>query len=222
MTTIADLTISASEFVLSRTLQEHPDAIVSVERVVTVSEASVTPYFWVTNGNFEEFEALLGDDPTVREFERLEDDGDERFYRATWTESVRPLTYVLRDAEGAILDAVAKGGTWRIRAMFPDDEELSEFHEFCAAYDLNFDLDRIFREHDADAATRYLTNDQRRILAVAQAMGYFEIPRRATLAEVAEELGVSTQAASKRLRRAHGSVVEEVLTAGPAEVEPPS
>ena len=176
MTTIADLTAPASEFVLSWTLQEHPEAVVAVERVVAISDSAVTPYFWVSDGHAERFEGLLTDDPTVEAFAVLEAEEDERFYRARWTEKVRPLTYVLRDAEGTILHAVAKDGTWWIRALFPDDEDLSRFHDFCATYDISFDLDSIFSEHETPVITRYLTDPQRHILAVAHEMGYFEVP----------------------------------------------
>lgn len=46
-----------------------------------------------------------------------------------------------------------------------------------------------------------LTTRQRETLRLAADRCYFEIPRRATLADLADELGVSDQAISERLRR---------------------
>jgi len=47
-----------------------------------------------------------------------------------------------------------------------------------------------------------LTDKQREVLDTAREMGYFEVPRDATAAEIAEELDISPQAVSERMRRA--------------------
>lgn len=58
-----------------------------------------------------------------------------------------------------------------------------------------------------------LTERQRECLAVAFREGYFEVPRRATLAEVAESLGVDKSTASETIRRGSARVMEWFLVA---------
>jgi len=58
-----------------------------------------------------------------------------------------------------------------------------------------------------------ITDKQRRALELACEAGYYETPREATLAEVAEELGISPSAASQRLTAAETTLVRSLLEA---------
>ena len=53
-----------------------------------------------------------------------------------------------------------------------------------------------------------VTERQRECLETAQRLGYFEVPRESTLAEVAEELGVDKSTASETLRRGSARVLD--------------
>ena len=57
-----------------------------------------------------------------------------------------------------------------------------------------------------------LTPGQREALVAALEAGYYEIPTNATTNEIAETIGISQQALSKRLRWAHGSPANHALT----------
>ncbi|MFC6954754.1 helix-turn-helix domain-containing protein [Halorubellus litoreus] len=63
----------------------------------------------------------------------------------------------------------------------------------------------------SESADGVLTARQRECLDVALHSGYFEVPRRATLAEVAEALDVDKSTASVTLRRATNRIVEWFL-----------
>jgi hypothetical protein len=52
-----------------------------------------------------------------------------------------------------------------------------------------------------------LTGAQREAIRVAADRGYFKVPREVSLKEIAEQLGVSEQAVSQRLRRGLGNLV---------------
>ncbi|WP_160134738.1 helix-turn-helix domain-containing protein [Halococcus salsus] len=56
-----------------------------------------------------------------------------------------------------------------------------------------------------------MTTEQQTALTEAAKAGYYEIPRSATAVEVAEQLGISHQALSERLRRAHSQLVDTHL-----------
>lgn len=58
-----------------------------------------------------------------------------------------------------------------------------------------------------------LTGKQHVTLAAAVDMGYFQVPRQADQSDLADELGVTEQAVSERLRRACETVVAEAVEA---------
>jgi predicted DNA binding protein len=60
-----------------------------------------------------------------------------------------------------------------------------------------------------------LTDTQRETIQLAHELGYYDIPRDVTMADLASELDVSQQALSKRLRRAHETITQHLLAGGP-------
>jgi predicted DNA binding protein len=68
--------------------------------------------------------------------------------------------------------------------------------------------------HTADR-DQLLTDRQRNYLLVAHNHGYFDVPRDATLAEVADALGVDPSSASETIRRATDRVVADFLMRQP-------
>jgi predicted DNA binding protein len=70
-------------------------------------------------------------------------------------------------------------------------------------------------ELERQPSGRYgLTDEQYEALVEAYQRGYFEVPLGITLAELAEELGVSHQALSERVRRGTGALVDDTLLIG--------
>lgn len=64
----------------------------------------------------------------------------------------------------------------------------------------------------ADRRASLLTDRQRECLAAAHRRGYFDVPKRCTLAELAADLGVDKSTASETIRRATDRVVAQFLT----------
>lgn len=98
---------------------------IEIKRVVAGTER-VTPYFWASGGNFEEFEAALRDDETIAVILTVEkQEGDERFYRVTWEANVENLMTGISDAKATVLEAVSGGGEgWELK-VFPSRGALS-------------------------------------------------------------------------------------------------
>lgn len=70
--------------------------------------------------------------------------------------------------------------------------------------------DRMGRDrHEANDSTGALPAEERETLRVALEKGYFEVPRAASLVEVADELGRSDVEVSQQLRRGMGDVLRE-------------
>ena len=99
---------------------------------------------------------------------------------------------------------------------FPDHGRLTEFDEFLTEHDIDIQVDRIYTQTEDDQREYAydLTDEQREALASAVRRGYFEVPRGATLSDLAEELGITRQAASERVRRGANAVLRGVLMEG--------
>ena len=75
-------------------------------------------------------------------------------------------------------------------------------------------LDSIY-EMNAERYGRYgRTAEQSETLVVAVTQGYFDVPRGATMDDLAAELGVSRQAVPERLRRAHKGLIRNTMAFG--------
>ncbi|WP_415378941.1 helix-turn-helix domain-containing protein [Halosimplex sp. TS25] len=81
------------------------------------------------------------------------------------------------------------------------------------------DADDRFAGAGGDSNGDSLTGPQHDAVRTAYEMGYFEIPRTASLEDVAAELGISASSCSERLRRAQTHLVETHVEAEPRPVE---
>lgn len=211
MPTIVSGTVPASDLALNHSLEQLPALQFEIERIVTSGDDALMPMLWVRGSQREDIEQTLGADPTVDNVELLGDFEAEWLFRMEWVDHVDLIVQMLTNSEATILDAVGQGTAWKLRVLYPRRSLFSRTHDFCEEHNLAFDVSTI-RELDEDPAGRYgLTSAQYEILAAASDHGYFEVPREVSLAELADDLGITHQAASERLRRATDALVEDVL-----------
>lgn len=217
MSTIAELTLPADEFALRRTLEAVPDLEVEVERVVAYDPDHVMPYVWFSTAteHLETLDDALRDDPSVESVELLTDLESERLYRMHWVEDVAVMLHVLTEEGATVLEASGERSHWRFRILFPERDALSRTYDFVDEQGLTADVEKIHELED-DRHGRYgLTDAQHETLVAALENGYYEIPRAVDMEELSVDLGVSHQALSERLRRAHRTLVEAAITIGP-------
>lgn len=99
---------------------------------------------------------------------------------------------------------------WVQTGWFADRAAFDEFRTFWQRND-GFALRRLTHDREPEAPGDGLTDPQREALRTAYEMGHFEIPRAASLDEVAAELGITASALSERLRRAQTRLVETTV-----------
>jgi len=214
MATVVRGAVPASEFTLNHTLEALPEMEVECERIVDSGDEAVMPLLWARYAGREEVEAAFEDDPSVDNVTCISDLEDELLYRMDWIDHVDLLLQMLTNSEATILDAYGHVDRWKLRVLYPEREGFSATHEFCEDHGLGFDVASI-REIEGEPAGRFgLTESQYRALVLAAEHGYYEVPRETELAELADELDISHQAVSERLRRATGSLVEDTLLVG--------
>ncbi|RKD94943.1 helix-turn-helix domain-containing protein [Halopiger aswanensis] len=217
MSTIAKIAIPAAEFALRHTLEESGDVDVEIERVVAYDPDHVMPYVWFSGdeSTLSAVDERLEADPSVEAFELLTDLDDERLYRMNWVDDVTVMIHLLTEEKATVLDAWVEGTQWQFRVLFPERESLSNVYEFATDEGMSLSIQKIHRVEE-DRHNRYdLTDAQYETLVAALERGYYEIPRGMDMENLSNELGVSHQALSERLRRAHRTLVEEVVSIGP-------
>jgi predicted DNA binding protein len=64
------------------------------------------------------------------------------------------------------------------------------------------------------ALQELLTDRQREVISVAAELGYFEVPREATLSDVADEVGLEKSTVGEHLRRGMGHIAEMLAERG--------
>lgn len=219
MPTIVSGTVPASDLALSHSLEALPELLFEVERIVTSGDDALMPMLWVRGGSRAEIESTLGEDPTVDDVDLLGEFDDECLFRMEWVSRIDLIMQMLTNSEATVLDAVGKNDRWKVRVLYPRRSLFSKTHDFCEEHGVEFDVSSI-RELDEEPAGRYgLTSAQYEVLSEASRRGYFKVPREVSLSELADELDISHQAASERLRRATDALVEDTLFVGMTELE---
>ncbi|MFC7079793.1 helix-turn-helix domain-containing protein [Halorussus caseinilyticus] len=213
MSFVAEFVVSSP--ILRETRKVVPEMTFETEDVRRMPDSSQKFVFWASGDDFDAFESGVEDDPTVADYCLLADLGDRRLYRVTLSESVaeRMTHSVAVERDITFLDVTADTTESRVRARVPNRDALCAYRDACREMGFPFRLVGIYDESEtnADGQQYGVTTPQREALVCALAAGYFDVPRRTTLTELAEDLGISDQALSARLRRGQASLVENAL-----------
>ncbi|WP_049985457.1 helix-turn-helix domain-containing protein [Halobellus rufus] len=81
--------------------------------------------------------------------------------------------------------------------------------EFPAEFDVRVEQISTY-EQGLDVSASLLTERQREAVAVAVDLGYYDVPRTATVADVAAELGCASSTASSHLQKAHAQFAHKI------------
>ncbi|RKD88885.1 helix-turn-helix domain-containing protein [Halopiger aswanensis] len=213
MSLIAEFSVKSDDLALNHALTDAPHMVVEIEQVVATMEDRVMPYFWVSGGDHTEFEAAFENDETVTNVASIDEVDGAKLYRAEWTQNVESIVYAYVELGATILQAIGRDKNWELRMRFDDQESLSQFQTYCEENEISFELNRIQDQEQPMASAQYdLTTKQRETLVTALEDGYYEVPQTVSMSELAEQMGVSQQALSKRFHAAHKNLITSTLT----------
>ena len=210
---VLEMIVPATSFLMDGLLAECPDLTVEGEQLVPV-QARPIPYVWSTGADLDRVERAAAADPTVERFRRLATFDSGGLHAVTWNGDDRPLYRRFVGGQVSVLQGEATAGEWTLKTRFASREALSAFQTFLKDESIDRRVVRIYSLDDPKLGQFNITRKQREILVEALEMGYFEIPREATLGEVADVVGISTKAASERLRRGQTNLLNNSLTVG--------
>ncbi|ELZ08218.1 Bacterio-opsin activator HTH domain-containing protein [Halovivax asiaticus JCM 14624] len=211
MSVFLEFTIAKTAFTLGSVLAGSPPMSVELERIVPTGDSAM-PFLWVTGDDFDAFERKVRGHEYVDDVIALDRVGDSTLYRVIWYETHNDLIRGITEADGTILEGRAQG-RWHFRVRFPDHDSLSQFSDFCTDRDLPIEIVRTYTElEDAEGLVQYgLSDEQRDALLLGLRRGYFDTPSRTSLDDLADELEISQQATSDRIRRGTEQVLTEAL-----------
>lgn len=211
--TVAEVIVPATDFALSETFERLDDVQFEVERVVAQDDR-VLPFVWVTHDDADALTEALDADSTTADVEVLTDLDGERLYRMEWVDRIDALVYALVEEEGTVLSAAGRDRQWVLRFLFAEREALSRTYDHCVDRGLDLSVERVFDIDDGRQGRFGLSDKQQDVIQQAFERGYYSIPRETSAQDLADELDVSHQALSERLRRAHESLVANTVMIG--------
>lgn len=211
MSLITTLDITHPELALTPTIRSS-----DVEEIRVIPQSATDPetgkFFFLVKGLTEGFEETLDSDPTVCEWTCVADAENSRVYRMRHPDEAKLISPETIELGGLMLEASSTDLGWTVRLQLPDREALAELWEFCEAEDIAFKLKRMYRQEGwGDGESGELTAEQNDALVAAYEHGYFEEPREASLADLAEKLDISPTAVGGRIRRGTAELVKTTL-----------
>lgn len=214
MGTVVDATVRSGQFVLGDTFDRLPAAEFEALPVGSPEAATVMPFLRVEAPASVALEAVLSADATTETVELLSCDDRVRMFRISWR-SPGPAVVGALVSNGVLIKARGCKDRWSFRLLFTDRDDVSATIDACRERDVDLMISRVVG--DTEAVSRdgdILSEKQFQALSLAFDRGYFAVPRRITLENLADEVGVSHQALSERLRRGHQVVLSELLRDG--------
>ncbi|MDJ0275174.1 MAG: helix-turn-helix domain-containing protein [Nitrososphaerota archaeon] len=104
-----------------------------------------------------------------------------------------------------------------VTCVFRDANELKDFIEETTLRGYRIEVQRV-EQLNADRLVPSLTKKQEQLLSAALELGFYEVPKKIGVRELAEMFGISPRAVSEMLRRAHKRLVESYLGNAPPTV----
>jgi predicted DNA binding protein len=202
MSVIAEISIPSVDFELGRIMELTPPATAELESFVPAGGRAV-PYFWVYDADFASFEERVLRESAVDAIEVVDSYDDRTLYTADWAAENDSVFRTIRSVDAYVLSATGTNDNWQFELRFPSRDAMSTFQDRCQGHGISFEVRRVYSPSEPGQSPWFgLTERQREALVLAVERGYYDIPRTCTTVELAEELGISDQAVTERLRRA--------------------
>lgn len=212
MSTLAVIRIPPVEMALTDTVAALDGCYFHVEETA-FTENNLTLHVWIACEDCSGIAAALRADPSVRESRLVDEREDERLYAVDLADDTLMPRDIIQRFDGTVCEAYGNDSEWVVEVRFPAREDLSAVADLFDEYGIEVTYESITELQNADASrVTELTRPQREAIQAAIDRGYYEIPRGVTLDTLSEELGVSHQALSERLRRAQEKLAKKRLS----------
>ena len=211
MATVMEFTSPAAEFPLGSVFENLPGVTVELERLIP-HETLIIPYFWVRGVDVEDIEAAFKPHTGVSNIRLVDSIEDEYLMRAEWEPEYFGVLSALAKANVVVLSGIGTNDGWRFEVRGESQEAIAEFRDHCQENDIQMAITAVHAMLPIQGEGYELTETQREALVLAYERGYFDSPRKVSLEEIADELGITQQSLSSRLRRGHRRLIGATLS----------
>lgn len=211
MATVMEFTSPADEFPLGSVFEDLPGVTVELERLIP-HETLIIPYFWVRGVESDDIEAAFEPHSGVTNIRLVDSVEDEYLMRAEWKPEYFGVLSALAKANVVVLGGVGTKEGWRFEVRGESQETIADFREYCQENDIPIQITAVHAMLPIQGEGYELTEAQREALVMAYKRGYFDTPRETSLEEIADELGITQQSLSSRLRRGHRRLIGATLS----------
>lgn len=208
---IVELTLRSPIF--AGTFERCPEATLTVDAQHLREDGRIQMLVWVVGPEPRVFEAALDDDETIRDHCLLTATAERALYRVEFSDRAADSSVHSRWIElgGSLLEAVGTPEGWELRMRFPDRESIRAFYQTCEEKGVGVTVRSLYAALDDTGPGFGLTEKQRDAVERAFEEGYFDVPRRTNLTELASAVGISQQSFSRRLSRGLYSLVANTV-----------
>jgi glycerophosphoryl diester phosphodiesterase len=220
MSIVTEVRFAHENGALADTLSRSPDLTVSV-----IQESSTNPerdlYFMrFDSGGDDDIRETLDADSTITGVELMPGVEDQPVFGIEFAPETMLMAPRVTSQDGFVLDARSSPNVtpeldgWRERWLLPHREALQTIWQWAHEAGFEFDVVTFHKRGRADlehAGVDDLTEEQREAIVAAYEQGYFTEPRETSLEELADSLGLSATAVSRRIRRGMKSTIETTL-----------
>ncbi|AGB39970.1 helix-turn-helix domain-containing protein [Natronococcus occultus] len=207
MTSIVNLEISGA----GTGLAELVDAVPSLNCEAEATIASNGHDLWLSGAPQTEIETGLAEASAIEDYALINGGEEEWLYNVEFSPETTDVFELVLEEGGTILDASAPNGSWVLNIRVDERSDASAIYDAFEDRELSPTIIRLFDTDSETSSQSGLTQNQYDTLVAAIDHGYFEIPRAVSMQELADELDISHQALSERLRRAYRSLVTAEL-----------
>lgn len=210
MAIVMEFTSPADEFPLGTIFENLPDVTVEMERLLP-QKSMIVPYFWVRGGHPEDIESCFEAHPGVHSITLVDSVEDEYLMRAEWDPEYAGILNALAEEDISVLSAIGTSDGWDFDVRGESHEAISDFRAITQEDDIPIEITAVHDLLPIEGDGNELTDAQREALVLAYERGYFDSPREASLEDVAEELEITQQSLSSRIRRGHRRLIAGAL-----------
>ena len=213
MSLIAHVTVPTGEILIGGLFPSEGEFTMDLVEMVPAGEGHV-PYVRITadEATRRAFERTVRGDDRVACLEAIDVADESALYRIEWASTPDGFLESCIGDEIIVKDAVGTTRHWYFELLVPDHATLTSFHRRCSRHGIAVTLQRIYDPGESGDRSRWgLTEAQYEAITLARKKGYFSVPRGATLTELAEELDISHQAMSGRLRRGLETLIDSTV-----------
>lgn len=214
MSVIATFCVASDDFPLGESIKDQSNAEIEMERIVPMRDSSF-PYFFIWDcTDYESFEKSIESISEVDSMTLIEDFDNGRLYKLTWVDGQCPLIKDVISNEGIILSARGDPKEWMFEIRFPERGHVSQFFTEVIHKDkISIELRSLYEETEFELVEEnsVLTEKQEFAIKTAFEKGYFSVPRRANLSDIAQVLDITPSATSSLLRRGSERIIQSAL-----------